>query len=109
MLTLRILLGILFGLSLVLVIVRTTVRFVHRHWIRPMPHFLASAIDNPWRHRIQPPEEMAARHGLHPGMTVLDIGPGNGTYTLASARRVGPGGKVIALDIQPQMIDRVRR
>ena len=42
-------------------------------------------------------------------MTVLEIGPGTGTYTVASARRVGEKGKVVAIDIEPKMVDRVRR
>jgi ubiquinone/menaquinone biosynthesis C-methylase UbiE len=42
-------------------------------------------------------------------MTVLDVGPGNGTYTMAAARRVGSTGKVIAIDIEPKMVERVER
>lgn len=42
--------------------------------------------------------------GLEPGMTVADIGCGNGYYTLRLAPRVQPGGTVIAVDIQPEML-----
>jgi ubiquinone/menaquinone biosynthesis C-methylase UbiE len=52
---------------------------------------------------------MAVRHHIEPGMTVLEIGPGNGTYTLATARRVGDHGKVVALDIEPKMVERIMR
>jgi len=34
------------------------------------------------RRKLQPPGEMAIRHGIEPGMTVLEVGPGNGRYTL---------------------------
>jgi len=53
--------------------------------------------------------ETAVRHGIQPGMTILDIGPGNGTYTIAAARRVGLDEKVFAIDIEPRMIERVRQ
>jgi ubiquinone/menaquinone biosynthesis C-methylase UbiE len=42
-------------------------------------------------------------------MQVLEIGPGNGTYTIGAAHRVGPTGKVIAIDIEPKMIARVQK
>lgn len=41
---------------------------------------------------------------LEPGQTVCDMGCGNGFYTLELARRVGPEGKVYAVDIQPEML-----
>ena len=41
---------------------------------------------------------------IHPGQTICDLGCGNGFYTLELARRVGPEGKVYAVDIQPQML-----
>jgi ubiquinone/menaquinone biosynthesis C-methylase UbiE len=74
-----------------------------------MPEFMASLIDNPWRRKLQPPYETAVRHGLEPGMTVLEIGPGSGTYTLGAARRVGEQGRIVTVDIEPKMIERVRR
>ena len=41
---------------------------------------------------------------LKPGMTVCDMGCGNGFYTLQMAKLVGPTGKVYAVDIQPEML-----
>jgi deazaflavin-dependent oxidoreductase (nitroreductase family) len=80
-----------------------------RHFVKfPIPHFLANAIDNPLRRRAQPPEEMPRRLGLRPGMIVLEIGPGNGHYTLEHARYVGPEGRVVALDIAPEIVARVQ-
>jgi ubiquinone/menaquinone biosynthesis C-methylase UbiE len=43
------------------------------------------------------------------GMTVLEPGPGMGFFTLELARLVGPEGRVIAVDVQPQMIAGLRR
>jgi ubiquinone/menaquinone biosynthesis C-methylase UbiE len=84
-------------------------RIVRHFYKFPMPEFLADLIDNPGRRKVQPPDETAVRHGIQPGMTVLDIGPGNGTYTIAAAQRVGPDGKLFAIDIEPRMIERVRQ
>jgi len=43
------------------------------------------------------------------GMTVLEPGPGMGFFTLELARRVGRTGHVIAVDVQPKMIERLKR
>jgi SAM-dependent methyltransferase len=45
---------------------------------------------------------------LRPDEVVLDIGSGGGIDTILAARRVGPGGKAIGLDIVPDMRDRAR-
>lgn len=85
----------------------TTIRIIRHFHKFPMPEFLANLIDNPLRRRLQPPGEMPIRHGIEPGMTVLEVGPGNGRYTVELARRVGATGKVVTVDIEPKMIERV--
>jgi len=45
--------------------------------------------------------------GLKPGMVVADIGAGSGVITGLMAPRVAPGGKVIAVDVQPKMLRRL--
>jgi len=72
-----------------------------------MPHQFANVIDNPLRRKIQPPGVMPMRHGIEPGMTVLEVGPGNGTYTIETASWVGDDGGVVAIDIEPTAIERV--
>jgi ubiquinone/menaquinone biosynthesis C-methylase UbiE len=39
------------------------------------------------------------------GMTVLEPGPGMRFFTLEMASRVGPSGRVIAIDVQPKMVE----
>ena len=105
---LRSLIYVVIGLPVLVIILQTIIRIVRHFYKFPMPEFMANVIDNPLRHKIQPPAETPARHGIEPGMTVLEVGPGNGTYTVATARRVGDRGKVVTIDIEPKMIERVR-
>jgi ubiquinone/menaquinone biosynthesis C-methylase UbiE len=100
---------ILLGIPLFVLLWLLLARLVRAVYKFPMPEFLANVIDNPLRRRLQPPDATAVRHGLEPGMTVLEIGPGNGTYTLGAARRVGPAGRVVAIDVEPRMVERVAR
>ena len=46
---------------------------------------------------------------LQPGETVLDVGSGGGIDTILAARRVGPDGKAVGLDILEEMCERGRR
>ena len=46
---------------------------------------------------------------LKPGETVLDLGSGAGIDAFLAAREVGPQGRVIGVDMTPQMLERARR
>ena len=46
---------------------------------------------------------------LRKGETVLDLGSGAGFDCFLAARRVGKGGKVIGVDMTPEMIDKAAR
>jgi ubiquinone/menaquinone biosynthesis C-methylase UbiE len=47
--------------------------------------------------------------GIADGARVADLGAGGGWFTVRLARRVGPNGRVYAEDIQPQMLESIRR
>src|SRR5689334_21219412 len=68
----------------------------------------------PWltresRDREEEPAKLMNALHLKPGMTVCDLGCGNGFYTLKLAQAVGPTGKVLAVDIQKEMLDMLNR
>jgi arsenite methyltransferase len=46
--------------------------------------------------------------GLRPGETVLDLGAGGGFDCFLAARQVGPTGRVIGVDMTPDMVSRAR-
>jgi SAM-dependent methyltransferase len=46
--------------------------------------------------------------GLQPGQTVLDLGSGAGLDCFFAAKQVGPAGRVIGVDMTPEMIERAR-
>lgn len=67
----------------------------------------------PWliresRQREEDCERMLANLGVKKGMTVCDMGCGNGFYSLQLATMVGPKGRVLAVDIQPEMLKLLR-
>ena len=82
-----------------------------RHYLHfPIPAFATQLIDNPIRRRfIQRPEAIADRMQLCPGMIVVEIGPGKGSYTKAVANKILPDGKVYAVDIQESVIKRLKK
>ncbi len=45
---------------------------------------------------------------IREGMIVLEPGPGMGFFTLELAKRVGPSGRVVCVDVQQQMLDRLK-
>ncbi len=75
---------------------------------RVCPWWLGYLLASPLRRLIQDPVKVL-RPYVREGMTVLEPGPGMGFFTLELARLVGPTGHVLAVDIQPRMLDSLRR
>jgi ubiquinone/menaquinone biosynthesis C-methylase UbiE len=61
------------------------------------------------REREEAATRMREELRLKPGMTVCDLGSGNGYHTLPMAESVGPLGKAYAVEIQPEMLDMLRQ
>jgi len=74
---------------------------------RICPRKLAFVLDNPIRRLIHNPQKILGEY-IEPGQTVLDVGCGSGTFSIAMAKMVGESGKVIAVDVQEEMLKIVR-
>jgi ubiquinone/menaquinone biosynthesis C-methylase UbiE len=72
------------------------------------PWWLGYFLANPLRRLWQDPVSILQPY-VHSGMTVVEPGPGMGFFTLELARLVGPSGRVVAVDLQPKMLDELRR
>ena len=68
----------------------------------------ADWLDRTERQSEEDPERAIRELHLKPGMTVADIGAGTGYYTIRIAKLLSPTGKVLANDIQPEMLARLR-
>ncbi len=91
-------------------IVFVVLRIIRKFHKFPIPGFMTRLIDNPIRRKlIQKPETVAKRMRLEPGMIVIEIGPGKGSYTKAIAQNVLPDGKVYAIDIQESIINHLNK
>lgn len=54
------------------------------------------------------PASNLAKLGLTDGMKVVDIGAGSGFYTINAAKTVGSSGRVYAVDVQKDLLERLR-
>lgn len=75
---------------------------------RVCPWWLGYVLASPIRRLTCNPARLLAPY-VRAGMTVLEPGPGMGFFTLELARRVGDSGRVIAVDVQPRMIEGLKR
>lgn len=64
--------------------------------------------DDPERRKWQDPEQILSAIGLREGMVFVDMGCGEGYFAIPAARRVRNYGKVYAVDINAESIERLR-
>ena len=72
------------------------------------PWWFGYTFDNPLRPLVHNPRSILGEL-VAEGNRVVDIGCGLGYFTLELAKLVGPQGRVIAIDLQTEMLDRARR
>ncbi|MDO8430614.1 MAG: methyltransferase domain-containing protein [Candidatus Taylorbacteria bacterium] len=54
------------------------------------------------------PQKNIAELGIQNGMKVVDLGAGSGFYTIEVAKKVGPSGRVYAVDVQKDLLDKIK-
>lgn len=75
---------------------------------RPVSDIISSQFsDEETRDRLNEAETVMDMADIEEGMTVADIGAGNGYYTVRLARRVGDSGRVLAEDVIAETRDRL--
>jgi ubiquinone/menaquinone biosynthesis C-methylase UbiE len=74
---------------------------------RVCPWWFAYTFDNPLRRWLHNPRKILGAY-VREGDTAIDIGCGMGPFTAGLARLVGSNGRVIAVDLQEEMLQRVK-
>ena len=73
--------------------------------IAPVMGFQAAGwLERPEREREEKPAKLLTALDLKPGMVVADVGAGSGYHAFRMARLVGDTGRVLAVDVQPEML-----
>src|SRR5438132_820411 len=83
--------------------------YMGREIAHVMGHEAAGWLERPEREKEEQPNQLLDALKLKPGDVVADIGAGSGYFTFRIAERVGAKGKVLAVDIQPEMLTIIRQ
>ncbi len=75
---------------------------------RTFKHTEAHKLEDPERLKWLPPADVLTRLELREGMRVADVGAGTGYFSIPLARAIGASGHVFAVDLQSEMLDRMR-
>lgn len=73
------------------------------------PERYADDWNDPERDAWQKPDVVLGAMGLEPGMTVADLGTGTGYFVPHLSEAVGSEGRVLAVDIEPAMLEYVAK
>ena len=73
-----------------------------------MGHAAATWLERPEREEEENPKKLLEMLKLKEGDVVADIGAGSGYYSFRMSKLVGPEGKILAVDIQTEMLDIIR-
>ncbi len=78
--------------------------YLGREIARVMGHESAGWLERPQRIAEEQPDRLVNQLNIQPGATVADIGAGTGYFSRRLAQTVGPAGRVLAVDVQPEML-----
>jgi len=100
-------LTVLLYLLVALLVVGLAWRMISRRHSAPCPAWLGWLVelDNPLA-RAARADAIVSHLALEPGMQVLDLGCGPGRVSLPVARELGPTGRLVAADMQQDMLER---
>lgn len=79
--------------------------YMGREIAQVMGHEAADWLDRPEREVEEAPAMLIEALKLKPGDVVADVGAGSGYLSFRMASKVAPDGKVMAVDIQPEMLE----
>ena len=83
--------------------------YMGREIAHVMGHLGAGWLERPSREQEERTDLLLEALGLQPGDVAADIGAGTGYFTLPMARAVTPDGRLLAVDIQPEMLSIIQR
>lgn len=68
----------------------------------------AHKLEDPERLIWLPPSEVVAHLDPRPGLVVVDMGAGTGYFAIPIAKAIAPTGKVLAVDVEPEMLEKLK-
>ncbi len=75
---------------------------------RICPVWVGFLLANPLRRLLTRPESLLAPY-VKPGMTVVEVGPAMGFFSIPMAQLIGPSGRLVTVDVQEGMLKRLRK
>jgi ubiquinone/menaquinone biosynthesis C-methylase UbiE len=83
--------------------------YMGREIAQVMGHEGIGWLERKEREQEESPAKLLELLKLKEGMVVADIGAGSGYHTFRMSPKVGAKGKILAVDIQPEMLDAIRK
>jgi ubiquinone/menaquinone biosynthesis C-methylase UbiE len=83
--------------------------YMGREIAQVMGHQAADWLERPEREKEEQPAKLIEALKVKPGEVIADIGAGSGYYAFRLSKLAGSKGKILAVDIQPEMLDLIRK
>jgi ubiquinone/menaquinone biosynthesis C-methylase UbiE len=83
--------------------------YLGREIAHVMSHYGANWLERTEREKEEQPDKLHKAIKIAKGMVVVDMGAGSGYHSFRMSPLVGPSGKVIAVDIQKEMLEIIQK